>query len=122
MNSKQDFEIEGIVKNFFEVLNANEPEQLAALYAEDGMHITPDNTRIGSAAILDYYRTVAQRRRAPVRANPGPVMIKGDCAAVQITLWGSLQESRCAFFTISENKIAKLITTSPFQSTLVDDS
>ena len=64
----------------------------------------------------------AQRRGAPFRANPGPVMIKGDCAAVQITVWGSLQESRCAFFTISENKISKLITTSPFQSTLVDDS
>ena len=55
-------------------------------------------------------------------AKPGPVMIRGDCAAVQMTLWGGLQGSRCAFFTISENKIAKLITTSPFQSVLVEDS
>ena len=114
--------LEGIVNNFFEVLNANEPEKLAALYTEDGMLITPDNTRIGSAAILDHYRTVARRRGVPVVAKPGPVMIRGDCAAVQMTLWGGLQGSRCAFFTISENKITKLITTSPFQSTLVDDS
>ena len=63
----RDYDWDGIndeevfFQNYLGMLNANDPDKLVELYADNAFHITGDSTVIGRAGIKNWYRSLFQK-------------------------------------------------------------
>ena len=56
------FDFEKMLKTYFDCVNRQDAEGVAALYADDGVLILPDGTQLqGRTAIVEFYRTVCKQ-------------------------------------------------------------
>jgi len=92
-------EVETIVASYFDGIRRGDAGALAALFADDGELVTPVGRFVGGDAVAGFYENVfAMGETAPL---PGPVLVEGNRAAVEIVLELGGNVSRYGdFFTL----------------------
>jgi hypothetical protein len=97
--AQEEFTIEGITEptilRYFQTLNAGEFDEVAALFAVDGvMHPPFENGLIGQDAIAHYFRQEAQGIKA--YPHEGMIGILGEQEQIQVHVTGTAQTSWCS--------------------------
>ena len=101
-------EISDVVARYFAAVMGRDPDGLRKVFAEDAVLQDPMGIRRGPTEIVSGFvdRFFGSEDFVP---EPGPLLIKGDRVAVEISLHLGGEIVRLAdFFTIADGKITRL--------------
>lgn len=97
-------DFEKLLKTYFDCVNRQDAEGVAALYAEDGLLILTDGTQLkGRDVIRDFYREIC-RQTTPAPRVVNSFVDGNQCAAeLLVSLPNGSKQPAADFFTVNDS-------------------